>query len=488
MSCSPTGGDLERAQTSPIGIVLIISITMIAAIAIVVFGTAALEDTQQNAEIGQAEQSLTQFDSRAAQVALGESDRKRINLGDGDYEVNSSAGSVNITHVNWDNEQSTEVILPTTDLGAVTYKNGETVIAYQGGGVWRQDPGGASRMVSPPDFHYRDRTLTFPIITIHGDTARSGSTRARVSEGTTVPIFPNASNAYDGENGPLYANPTGNGSVMAEIESEYCEGWQSYFESRSEGAIPEGGACDEGEEDTVIVDLTIPFQEAFANTLTYSDILNCNPADNCPDNERADRPSVSPAVDREIANCEDDSTNCLDRDELTDEEIDHNGGKPYYINESTTIRDVTFNTSEEDVMVVIDGYTHITGDNDIVGDGEVQILLRGEYDLKDGDPTINKDGSANQLQIYVHSSVDEITHDGKSHLTGVVYAPNTDFVQNGNGDVVGAVIARSITDNGGSSTWEYDESLENFETDLVGSGNPITFLHVTRNDISVDFN
>ncbi|MFB6254793.1 MAG: hypothetical protein ABEI06_09290, partial [Halobacteriaceae archaeon] len=48
-----------RGQSEVIGIVLILSITIIGTIAILTIGSAVLQDARQNAEISRAEQAMT---------------------------------------------------------------------------------------------------------------------------------------------------------------------------------------------------------------------------------------------------------------------------------------------------------------------------------------------------------------------------------------------------------------------------------------------
>lgn len=55
---------------------------------------------------------------------------------------------------------------------------------------------------------------------------------------------------------------------------------------------------------------------------------------------------------------------------------------------------------------------------------------------------------------------------GNGVLSGIIYAPNGNVTINGNGDVMGSVVAESITVVG-NAKFHYDESLANF-----GSGNP----------------
>ncbi len=76
-------------------------------------------------------------------------------------------------------------------MGEVAYHGSdETRLAYQGGGVWRANGDGTSVMVSPPEFHYRDATLTLPLVTVSGSGAiRDG---ASISHNRTRSYFPNS--------------------------------------------------------------------------------------------------------------------------------------------------------------------------------------------------------------------------------------------------------------------------------------------------------
>ena len=473
----PSDERLDRAVTSPIGIVIILGITLAAAVGILVFGVAALEESQRDSEIGQAELALTQFDSRVSQVALGDSREKAVSMGRGNYRINESAGSVNITHEDWDNDGSNAVILETTDLGAVIYENGDTKMAYQGGAVWRQAPDGDAQMVSPPEFHYRERTLTYPIVTISGEGSRVGETNIHMTGGDTIEVFPHRNEMYDPST--PYENPTGNGSILVTLESEFCTGWESYFESRSEGAIQQ--SCDEDEDNVVVVDLSIPFAETFEDAVSYQSEFDCN-GENCPQAKKSSRPSVSSVIDTEIGNCETGSCEDLN-DALVNDNIEN---ETYYSDEPVEFEDETFDATDGDVKIIINSTFEITDDITIDGDGEVQIFVNDDW-VMGGGGSINEGGNASQLQIYTHTDVDQITHNGNTHVTGVIYAPDTDFVQNGNGDIIGAVVADTITANGApAQDWETDDSLDDFTTDLVAGHDPITYLHVTENKVEAE--
>lgn len=117
------------------------------------------------------------------------------------------------------------------------YENGDTTLAYQGGGVWRAQEGGGSVMVSSPEFHYRSMTLTLPVIRLSGDGSIAGSAAADVySDSSPKPVYPNTSANYTGSN-RKYLNPVQNGTVEIAVQSEYYQAWGNYFETRTDGNV-----------------------------------------------------------------------------------------------------------------------------------------------------------------------------------------------------------------------------------------------------------
>lgn len=245
--------DDTRGQAAPIGVVLVLALSLIAATGVVVLGSTALTDTQQRSELGQAEHSMTQFDSQISQVALGDSDVQTVRFGQskGTYSVKPSTGHIRIVHANFnesnddgDIDPSTgspndDAVLYETDLGAVAYENRDRTIVYQGGGVWRKGRGSNATMVSPPEFHYRGSTLTLPIVHVVGtSSAGSGGPRATIRQvSDPISVYPDESRSYPDDDVGKFLNPAENGSVYADIQSEYYRGWASYFRSRTEGNV-----------------------------------------------------------------------------------------------------------------------------------------------------------------------------------------------------------------------------------------------------------
>ncbi|MFB6196957.1 MAG: hypothetical protein ABEI52_01640 [Halobacteriaceae archaeon] len=182
---------------------------------------------------------MSQFDSRVAMVGLGRSEVQVLRLGQtrgGTYSVNPGTGWVRINHTNYAGKNKTETIVKIPNLGEVVYRNGGTVIAYQGGGVWRMEDGGGATMISPPEFHYRASTLTLPILNITGSGSVSGSTTAVLKQtGPHHRVFPNSSATYN--EGKKYLNPIGKGTVNITVKSDYYRAWEEYFRTRTDGKV-----------------------------------------------------------------------------------------------------------------------------------------------------------------------------------------------------------------------------------------------------------
>ncbi|MFB6081648.1 MAG: hypothetical protein ABEJ67_02385, partial [Halanaeroarchaeum sp.] len=229
----------RRGQSQTVGVVLILALTILSVGAIATFGTTAIDRTQQTVDVQSVEHAMSQLDSEASLVALSRADQQSIDLGSGrrgTYTVRPDAGHVTITHLNHTNDGDDEVIYDAS-LGEVRYRTGETVIAYQGGGVWRKQAGNGSVMVSAPEFHYRQATLTLPIIRIEGDGSVAGAATADISDGKPgVQIYPNRSRHYPITNRP-FVNPVQNGTIQIDIQSEYYQGWGAYFRSRTDGNV-----------------------------------------------------------------------------------------------------------------------------------------------------------------------------------------------------------------------------------------------------------
>lgn len=216
----------ERGQSNPIAVVLVFALVIASTTVIVVFGATAIQDSQNQLGAQTAENAMTQLDSQASLVALGSSETQTVALGGTDssnYRV-AEGGTMTVTV-----QGRADPILE-EELGSVVYEDDSgTTIAYQGGGVWRTDGNGDAVMVSPPELHYRNETLTLPLVTVDGDEDGSLSDSIRINQNSTYQAYPNASESL--------ANPVEDGLIQVTVQSEYYRAWADYFRTRTSGGV-----------------------------------------------------------------------------------------------------------------------------------------------------------------------------------------------------------------------------------------------------------
>lgn len=246
MSTRPRGAEEERGQTAPVAVVLILGIVIVGTAVAVVAAATVVGDGQRSLDADRAEQTLSHLDSKISLVGLGNARTQRTSLAsmrEGGYDLRPDAGWMNVSVTNVTTGDTTTMF--NTTLGAIVFENGDRSVAYQGGGVWRGDSDG-SLMISPPEFHYRDATMTLPLVTIDGDRTLSG--RVTVSrQGSTVQHFPNASKASE------WHNPLEHGMVNASVKSQYYRAWGSFWEQRTDGDV-----FYDHDEQVVTVQLVVP--------------------------------------------------------------------------------------------------------------------------------------------------------------------------------------------------------------------------------------
>jgi flagellin-like protein len=235
----------RRGQSSVLGVVLILAIVIAGSTLTIALGAEAFASTNNHLTSSRAEQSMTQLDSQIAMVGLGSSNLQQVELAgsSSQYVVENNSGMMTVSYENLTSTDETTIFKQ--EMGAIVYENGETDIAYQGGGVWRLSEGGGATMISPPEFHYREATLTLPLVTVSGD--RSLASSAVVRPNNSTRYFPNES--IDGN----FTNPLEGSRVQVTVQSRFYEAWGQYFEQRTDGQV----SYDHPNQ-TVTIDLVAP--------------------------------------------------------------------------------------------------------------------------------------------------------------------------------------------------------------------------------------
>lgn len=221
-----------RGQSEMIGVVLLIGITVIGAVSLVAFGSGMISETEHQMEVDSAQHSMGQLAGQSNEVAIDDTSSKSAGLpdstGSGESKVVED-GWIHVEVVDTTNDSTRkEITEDPVPLGAIVYENDGAEIAYQGGGLWKTD-GNDSEVVSPPEYHYRGETLTFPIIQVTGeDGNESVSDDVTIrTDGPTEQVYPNAEEGW--------TNPVEDGLVNVTVQSDYYEAWGQFFETRTDG-------------------------------------------------------------------------------------------------------------------------------------------------------------------------------------------------------------------------------------------------------------
>jgi hypothetical protein len=460
-----------RGVSSVLAVTLLFSIVIAGMVVVVTAGATALDETQNGLDTSRAEKGLTQFDSRSAMVALGGTSQQGVDLAvgtHGGYRVESDVGWMNVTVYNATADDRAEVLNVT--LGAVVYENGDEAVAYQGGGVWKRTEAGVT-MLSPPEFHFRDATLTLPVITVGGGGTLGGNAEVTAA-GPTGIRYPNASANAN------FTNPMEDGHVNVTVHSEYYEAWGGYFAQRTEGNV----SYNHGRE-TAQAKLVVPFNESYDNvvaTTTQGGItVNGNDPKPDPHETGINYPSADSRIEDKISTCE--SGGC---DEATPFDTIASGGT--YYADADFGGDIDVTNPGANVTIVVNGDLEKPNSIDITASTpySVEILVREDFSVNSD---LNTPGDAGKLAVVLHSD-GEFDNNGNKQFTGLIYAPGSYCDFNGGGASVnleGGIVCDQLDINGNPNDFSYDPAIQNHLLGLTDDVIPITYLHVTENPVNV---
>lgn len=233
-------------QSETLAVVLLLGIAVIGISVSLYLGFLAFDGNKDRADFGQAEQSFSQLDSEASDVALGDAPVRDVDLGlrqnDGQARTAPNDGWIRVAILN--KTTGADEWNTTVTIGAVIYEDGGETVAYQGGGVWRGDRHG-SVMVSRPEVQYRAGTLTVPLIAVRGQGGIDSHVQVTPA-GQIERRFPDPTNDS--------TNRIKDGKVSVTVHSEYYEAWGEYFEESTNAVV----YYDHGAEQATAVFLALP--------------------------------------------------------------------------------------------------------------------------------------------------------------------------------------------------------------------------------------
>ncbi|WP_455447882.1 DUF7289 family protein [Natrinema thermotolerans] len=470
--------DRDRGQTHLLGYVLLVGIVVVGSGAVLLFGGSGLEASESAVEIEHAERSLVEFTHATRTATETGGDRVPVTiegLDRGTLETRADAGRLRIVR---EDGSGTEVLYD-EPLGAVTYANGDTEIASQGGGVWRSD-GDGTVAVSAPPLEYRDGALWFPVVRFVETRTRGNAIDGVVSRAGS----PTRVDRWADD------RAAGSGDVRIEIESTYCEGWQREIESTLSGGVTE--RCSAGRTDRVRFELTDPPDIGGIDTAIAAHEVDIHR--NAPpiegdvdaasvDGDRVDgsvsgagydHPSVDSYVSGRVAACE--RTGFEEPDDVLE------GGR-YCVE---TLEDGhTFDTSDGDIEVVVRDGIDVQGDDlRQVGENDLTLLVDGPVSVG-GNAVVGNDSDPGRTQLLVSADGTVTTATGTPTVAGLVYAPDSSVSLQGNPTVRGGIVAERVAvGNVRPGGVAYDERIATAEVAVTGPR--LRRLGVTAYDVSLE--
>lgn len=244
----------EKAVSAVVGMLIVLALTITSISIILLYATPTINNMEDMANAQGVEQAFTVFDSRTSKVALGESPSQTTSFSiiNGNMAVNGYNGSYDNsrivvicvdTNATWfnsfeNNMYTWEAWVPhlgkpemsefNASMGSITYSKDERIIGYEGGGIWSMYPGGKTVMISPPEFHYNGETVTLPIMKITGTEVSSGTTDVGVtvsSSNMPTVLYPDPSTDSN------RINPVGSDKVLIYIKSDFYNAWADYADT-----------------------------------------------------------------------------------------------------------------------------------------------------------------------------------------------------------------------------------------------------------------
>ncbi|WP_224214655.1 DUF7289 family protein [Natrinema longum] len=426
----------KRGVSTVLGLVLLIGMVATISVGILLVAGDVMTSVEQQSENERVEQSFVEM-SQQMVIASSNNDTTRsmeFDAGERGAVVMTDTGTINISSEGLEDP----IEIP---IGAVEYVGDDgTRIAYQAGGVFRET-GNETRVVSAPPVSYDsdDNTFSFPITEVNDD-SQLNSGDIRMSHANTE----------------AYRNATyvEQSTVTIEITSEYCVGWETYFDGQTQNA--EGQAIRErcGSDDTLVVELGRTEVEGDFSQAVYAggggiELGHKNAeidGNVTTDGEIHGKGTVTgesttnadtsiPSFDSVIeSKVEDAERGEGERIALGDNKTTLEGGNTYYDPHGFDLQnDVTVDLEDGNVTLVVDGDMDFTN-NDLTVDAAAadenasfQVFTTGNMSMDNQEVCVNAcdyaAGDAKDLQIYGTSSMLVHVGTGNSKFEGILYAP-----------------------------------------------------------------
>ncbi|WP_449289173.1 DUF7289 family protein [Natrialba taiwanensis] len=227
-------GGSSRAQSSVLGIVLLIGMVAAGSIGVLLVAGEGIGQTEQQSEQERVEQAFVELSQQISTATTNNDVTHGSNLEAGEHGAIAHHDSA--TYEIWaENNSGTTTPIANGTIGTIEYDADDgTRLAYEGGAVFRET-GTQTRVLSTPPINYdhRTNTLSFPVVEL---------TENKTIDSGDIAI----------EQASAYANSMNyikDDHVFIEIESEYCLGWEQHFTSEAGDTSLQQGCYDAANDD-----------------------------------------------------------------------------------------------------------------------------------------------------------------------------------------------------------------------------------------------
>ncbi|MGB8215802.1 MAG: hypothetical protein WCE94_00710 [Candidatus Methanoperedens sp.] len=204
----------EDAVSEVVDFVTILGLLVLSIGIIGVAGYPIVKNAQEANHIENTKQSFIVLANNVNKVVIGQAPSQSV-------ELKMYGGSLSVTgnstiNITANNSAGLRIpILNDTQMRSIESVVGETVIAYEGTGVWAKYPNGNTILVSKPLITNQGNVLVIPVVTINGASSIGGSgvSRVTVKGVPSVTFYPNVNN------------------ITVTINSSYWNGWNNYLQN-----------------------------------------------------------------------------------------------------------------------------------------------------------------------------------------------------------------------------------------------------------------
>ena len=419
----------DRAQSEVLGYVLLVPLVLGVASMIVVQGGPLLTAIQHESQTSDTQQVFSAIDHQATTVALGDDKTAATEL---EYPPSAHSGArtyteqdshITITASNPDND--TQRVLLDRDLYSLTYQNNDATVAYQAGGVFTKERGANhSRVVSSPEFDYRQNTLTLPAISFTEE-KQLGTQKVRITSNNTTRANDVPSRIEAEE-------------VTITIHSAYYQAWGDYWKNDFGGDT--SVAYDHANETVSVTlgnqgDVLRNYNDAITSTSTVERQANSNINGSVTENANL-QPLDSYIGDR-VSDAQQSATNLGVINSNTTLSDGHYYADSVQLNNK---EELTLNAQDDNITLVVDGTIDVSDNATIVTNRSsnqnskthAEVFLTNNLRLGAGSPSVSVAGNDTQsegFRVYGTSRTDALFSQGSS-FEGVVYAPTNNAGQN----------------------------------------------------------